>query len=585
MDSIEERAACWGIETQYWDGLGQHRIVTEDVLSRLIEILGLNGKPTALDFPAVSVSHPAYQGHGNAPERMWGLAVQLYGVRSRHNWGHGDFTDLEMLIEIAAGLGASAIGLNPLHALFDNLADSYSPYSPSSRLFLNTHYIDAERIEEFPGLDEAGLADDVSALRQSELVDYVGLIKTKTRAFSLAYANFRRHGTARRKREFASFRERGGHALLRFSCFEFLRRQHDGPWWTWPAEWRTPEDERLAALRASQDEATGIHEFLQWVADSQWRACSTQAAALGLPIGLYLDIAVGVRSDGFDAWNQQSVFEPALEIGAPPDRLNLEGQRWGLAGINPIGLAEQGCAAFRRMLAASMQYAGSIRLDHVLGLKRLYLIPKDMRADQGAYVRLPFEPLLAAVSQESLAHRCVVIGEDLGTVPDGFRETLADWGLWSYQVMMFQRAADGGFVAPDHYARNALVTFATHDLPTFAGWMSSRDLAVKRALGMDPGESDEERASARDAIARTMASRGFHTLDYPSLDRFLSETPSRLLMVSAEDVLGMMDQVNVPGTIAEHPNWRRRLPVCLEDLKGDRRLIALAKILSAERGR
>jgi 4-alpha-glucanotransferase len=584
MDSIEERAARWGIETQYWDGLGRHRVVSADVLARLIERLVRHGEPLVPYSPGASALH-AYQGGDDAPPRMWGFAVQLYGVRSRRNWGHGDFTDLERLIEIAAGLGASAIGLNPLHALFEDRADAFSPYSPSSRQFLNSHYIDPEQIEEFPGLEETGLTRDVRALREAELVDYAGLISAKTRALALAYDNFRHHGSAERKGEFAAFREGSGGALLRFSCFEFLRRRHNGPWWTWPAEWRTPDEMRLKALRSSEDEAIGIHEFVQWVAHSQLRKCRARADALGLPIGLYLDIAVGVRSDGFDAWNEQAVFEPALEIGAPPDRLNLEGQRWGLAGIVPSGLAAEDCAPLRRMLEASMQYAGAIRLDHVLGLKRLYLIPKEMPADQGAYVRFPFEALLAAASEESLTHRCVIIGEDLGTVPGGFREMLANWGIWSYQVMLFQRAADGGFIASDHYARNALVTFSTHDLPTFAGWMNGRDLDVKRALGMNPGETDEERAGARDAMARTLASRGFHTLDYPNVSEFLSETPSRLLMISAEDVLGIFDQVNIPGTIAQHPNWRRRLPVSLENWSGEPRLIALAKMLSVERGR
>jgi 4-alpha-glucanotransferase len=187
---------------------------------------------------------------------------------------------------------------------------------------------------------------------------------------------------------------------------------------------------------------------------------------------------------------------------------------------------------------------------------------------------------LKAVSQESRANRCVVIGEDLGTVPDGFRETLAEWGAWSYQVMMFQRAADGGFIAPDHYSRNALVTFATHDLPTFAGWMSGQDLSVKRALGMDPGETEEDRTAAREALGAAMRWRGLDQLDYRSVTKFLAETPSRFLVVSAEDALGLVDQVNVPGTIAEHPNWRRRLPIDLEDLKAVPLLASLAEILS-----
>ena len=579
MGSIEERAAQWGIETQYWDGLGRHRVVEPEVLARLLDIFAAGGQLPAreADRPVLILSQ-AYQA-GTA--KMWVLVVQLYGVRSRRNWGHGDFTDLIGLLDLAAQLGASGVGLNPLHALFDESADAYSPYSPSSRNFLNSHYIDPEKIAEFPGVAAAGLTDEIAALRDAELVDYAGIIKTKSRALELAYEAFRLSGSASRRNAFAAFRKRTGVLLTRFSCFEFLRRRFGGAWWTWPEEWRKPNDKKLTGLRKSEQAATGYFEFLQWVADEQLSACRTQAGALKLGIGLNLDIAVGVRADGFDAWNEQGVLEPALEIGAPPDRLNTEGQRWGLAGVNPIGLEAHECESFRRMLRASMQYAGAVRIDHILGLKRLYLIPREMRADQGAYIGLSFDRLLAAVSEESLANRCVVIGEDLGTVPDGFREALTQWGIWSYQVMMFQRAEDGGFIAPELYRKNALVTFGTHDLPTFAGWKSGHDLVVKRALGMDPGETDEERAAALDALARAMAWRGLHTLDYPSVVKFLSDTPSRLLVVLAEDALELMEQVNVPGTIAEHPNWRRRLPVDLEELKNAPGLLALADLLAA----
>jgi 4-alpha-glucanotransferase len=583
MGSIEDRAAQWGIETQFWDGLGRHRVVQPEVLSRLLDIFTANSTtPPRGAALAPSVSGQAYQA-GSA--RMWALAVQLYGVRSRRNWGHGDFTDLIGLIELAANLGASGVGLNPLHVSFDEDADAYSPYSPSSRRFLNSHYIDPEKIEGFRVETVTGLADEIGRLRQAELVDYAGVIKAKSRALKLAYQAFQRSASASRQRAFAIFRDRSGAILTRFSCFEFLRRRIGGAWWTWPEEWQTPDDNRLSALRESEQAAIGYFEFLQWVADEQLSACRTRAEALKLPIGLYLDIAVGVRADGFDAWNEQGVMEPALEIGAPPDRLNLEGQRWGLAGVNPIGMETHNCASFRGVLRASMRYAGAIRIDHVLGLKRLYLIPRELRADQGAYVRQPFERLLAAASEESIANRCVVIGEDLGTVPDGFRQELAKSGIWSYQVMMFQRAEDGGFIAPDHYSNNALVTFATHDLPTFAGWKSGHDLIVKRKLDMDPGETDEQRAAARDALVRAMTWRGLPVFDFPSVVQFLMETPSRLLVVSAEDVLGLMQQINVPGTVDEYPNWRRRLPIDLEALQDDPQLMALANILSRTRSR
>jgi 4-alpha-glucanotransferase len=228
-----------------------------------------------------------------------------------------------------------------------------------------------------------------------------------------------------------------------------------------------------------------------------------------------------------------------------------------------------------------MRYAGAIRLDHILGLKRLYLIPNGKPAEQGAYVRLLFEALLAATATESVENRCIVIGEDLGNVPPGFRETLAAAGIWSYQVMMFERAVDGGFISPDHYRENALVTFGTHDLGSFAGWASGRDLVVKRGLGIDPGETDSDRASAKAALGRAMAWRGLPEVDYLSVMQFLSNTPCRLLMVNIEDTLGEVEQVNLPGTIDEHPNWRRRSRIDREDFRSRSALVSVAAIMAA----
>ena len=234
-------------------------------------------------------------------------------------------------------------------------------------------------------------------------------------------------------------------------------------------------------------------EFVQWTADRQLAAARDRADQLGMKVGLYLDVAVGVQSDGFDAWNEQAAISRRLGVGAPPDPLNTAGQSWGLAGFNATGLEQKSFEPYREMLRASMRHAGAIRLDHVLGLKRLYLVPQGFGAADGVYVQMPFEALLAATAQESVASRCVVIGEDLGTVPEGFREQIADWGIWSYLVMMFEREDHGPFKGIDHYMANALVTFNTHDLSTYAGWRSFGDLKTKRALGIDPGESDDAR--------------------------------------------------------------------------------------------
>jgi 4-alpha-glucanotransferase len=584
MDRIFERAAQWGIETQYVDGLGRRRVVEPQALARILDIMTAGGElppPPPPDATPRAAPPLAYQGAAAAPWRSWVLAVQLYGVRSRRNWGHGDFTDLARLIDLAAALGASGVGLNPLHALFDDRAEEASPYFPNSRFFLNPLYIDVEALPEFAGLAADGFGPDFAALRTPDLVDYGAVAKAKMRALSLVHDAFRRQGSRTRQRQFERFRRARGASLAQFAAFELLRRRYGRPWWEWPEEFRRPNAGALARLRAADANALAQFEFAQWIADQQLAACRDHARKLGLSVGLYLDIAVGVRADGFDAWSDQDFILPGIEIGAPPDLLNTQGQRWGLAGFNPVDLINRDCAPFRRVLAASMRYAGAVRLDHVLGLKRLYLVPRDMRADQGAYIRFPFEALLAAIAHESVANRCIVIGEDLGTVPENFRATLAAAGLWSYQVMLFERAADGGFISPDLYRENALVTFATHDLPTFAGWAGGHDLTVKRTLGLDPGESDRDRAAAKEALGRAMAWRGLAVLDFPAVAKFLADTPSRLLVVSMEDALGEVEQVNVPGTIDEHPNWRRRLPVDLEDLPRHDGLSALAKVMAA----
>jgi 4-alpha-glucanotransferase len=289
-----------------------------------------------------------------------------------------------------------------------------------------------------------------------------------------------------------------------------------------------------------------------------------------------------VRPDGFDAWNAPDALMHSLAIGAPPDQLNTAGQNWGLAGFSGVGLQAHGFAPYRAMLRAVMRSAGAIRLDHVLGLKRLYVIPDGMPATDGAYVRLPFEQMLSIAAEESAHNRCIVIGEDLGTVPAGFRAQLAQWGLWSYQVMLFERDAAGGFHPPGHYAEQAVATFATHDLPTFAGWVDSEDLRVKQALGLDPGETARARATALARLRRAVdtAPSQDQDLDFGAVAGFLAASQARMLVIGLDDVLGVRDQANVPGTIDQHPNWRRKLPVDLERIADDARLRAIGRIVA-----
>ncbi|MGA7489461.1 MAG: 4-alpha-glucanotransferase [Xanthobacteraceae bacterium] len=527
----------------------------------------------------------AYQGGTSAPERMWALAVQLYGVRSDRNWGHGDFTDLLALVDLAADLGASGVGLNPLHALFDDRPSEPSPYFPNSRLFLNPLYIDVEAVPEFPGLRATRLEASVERFRSDSMIDYEAVAAAKMEALRLAHANFRQSGSPKRRRAFGLFRRARGALLARFACFELLRRRLGRPWWEWPPPWRRIDEEALDRFRRAEAAEVGFFEYVQWLAHEQLDRCRARARERSLAIGLYLDIAVGVRRDGFDAWCDQDAILSGMAIGAPPDALNRSGQEWGLAAFNPVALERRQFEPYRRMLQASMHFAGAIRLDHVLGLKRLFLVPDGMQADRGVYIRCPFEALLSVTVLSSVANRCIVIGEDLGTVPENFRETLADWGLWSYQVMLFERSTGGDFRALDSYRRDALVTFATHDLPTYAGWRERRDLAVKRALGMETGETEEERGAALDALRRALNQPGGEPIDFAVLARFLADAPSRLLILSMEDLLGVTDQVNLPGTTDAHPNWRQRLPVALEGLSSQAGVLSAAEVMrSAGRG-
>jgi 4-alpha-glucanotransferase len=497
--------------------------------------------------------------------RAWLLAVQLYAIRSDHNWGHGDFTDLKFLIDIAAKVGAAGVGLNPLHAL---PAGQASPYSPSSRLFLNPLYIDVDAVPEFSGLKACGLLDEVAALRRAALIDYDKITAVKSKALVSAYRVFRRGSESRRRADFEAFRAERGLMLTRFAAFEVLKQRFGGVWREWPLIWRQPSDAALSELRQTADDEMTYQEYIQWLADRQLSACQTAARDLNSPIGLYLDLAVGVEAGGADTWSAQADLTRGLSIGAPPDAFNPRGQNWGLVSFHPQALVDSNFLSFRQTLAATMRHAGAVRIDHALGLNRLYLIPNGQDADRGAYVRFPFEAMLAVVSQESVRSRCLVIGEDLGTVPPGVSETLQTWGVWSYLVAMFERGADGGFREPKGYAENGIVTFGTHDLPTLAGWIKGHDLTLRNTIGLAAGENARDREAAYQNLLSALDRHGIHAGgDGPfiAVMRYLARSRSQLMSVALEDVIGLEDQTNVPGTVAENPNWRRRLPIDLKE--------------------
>jgi len=336
---------------------------------------------------------------GGTFDRVWILAVQLYSVRSARNWGIGDFTDLKELLRWSARHGAAGVGLNPLHALFDDHPQDCSPYSPNSRLFLNPLYIDVARLPGCPASFVAIHTSGIERARVEDFVDYRRVAELKHEAMRLAFSSFKITAASDRQRDFDDYRRAEGARLSRFACFEMLRRKYAGPWRDWPDDWSSPDDDALLALRQGPDaDAIEFVEYQQWIAHAQLSECRDLATELGMPIGLYLDIAVGVKADGFDAWNEQVAISRNLSVGAPPDLLNTAGQDWGLAGFNAAGLDMRSYEPFADLLRASMRYAGAIRLDHVLGLNRIYLVPEGCSPREGAYVRMPLEDLLAVTA-------------------------------------------------------------------------------------------------------------------------------------------------------------------------------------------
>ncbi|MDX1431100.1 MAG: malto-oligosyltrehalose synthase [Gammaproteobacteria bacterium] len=552
--------------------------------------------------------------------RIWGVAAQLYGITSARNWGIGDFTDLATLVEAAGRLGADVVGLNPVHAMFPHAPARTSPYSPSSRLFLNVLYIDVEAV---PDLGECASARDLiggasfqerlARLRARREVDYEAVAACKLEVLELLYASFREHHLAPESVRGAAFRDyqsRGGDELARHALYEALQEhcQSEDPaawgWPAWPEMYREPAAQAVQEFAVEHRERVELFVYLQWEAERQLEAVSRRCAEAGLSLGLYLDLALGADRAGAETWGHQASYAVGASIGAPPDDFSPGGQNWGLPPLDPAGLREDAYGAFVAALRRNMRHGGALRIDHVMALMRLFWVPPDAAADEGGYVDYPFEDLLALVALESQRNRCLVVGEDLGTVPDEVRSACRRLGILSYRLLYFERDASGDFLPPADYPRAALAAVSTHDLPTLKGFWAGRDLHLRYELGIIPSEEAREarlleRAQDRVRLllaldrqdllpegVRPDAGAGVVLDDRLSsaCHRYLARTPCALVMAQLEDLLGEIDQANLPGTTDEHPNWRRRLARAIEQWADAPAVHELARAIGEERG-
>lgn len=561
-----------------------------------------------------------YIPQGVVTGRVFGPALQLYALRSQRNWGIGDFTDLRTALELFAAEGIGVIGLNPLHAAFPHNPEHASPYSPSSRLFLNVLYIDVEAIPEFAQCEAAQqmvfareFQKQLEALRAQELVDYTQVARAKFAVLEVLYRYFReRHavGGSARARAFDSFRRDRGELLQRHALYEALQAHFYGQdanawgWQVWPEPYRDPVSSAVAEFAERERERVEYYIYLQWQADSQLAAAARRSTELGLAIGLYQDLAVSVDRAGAESWALQSLYAQNVSVGAPPDEFNLVGQDWGLPPFIPHRLTEHAYGPFISTLRATMRHCGALRIDHVMGLMRLFWVPHGATARGGAYVHYPLADLLGILALESHRNQCLVIGEDLGTVPDEVRTALAALQVLSYRVFYFERDAHGEFKPPAAYPACALATFSTHDLPTLAGYWKGCDIQERAQCKLFPSEEIREQQillRVQDRVRLLMALKREQLLPEgvtpdpasspemtPALVRafhvYLARTNAKLMMFQLEDVTGQLVQVNLPATSGERPNWRRKIAVNLETLGDDFNVRALLAALREARG-
>ncbi len=568
--------------------------------------LGFEGAPLLRSF-VIAAQARAYEppalAHG---ARVWALATQLYSLRSEDDWGVGDFAALSDLLGRAGSAGASAVGINPLHSLFADEPERASPYSPASRQFLNPLYLAIPMMEDFAESASARrrfdeIKDELARLSRATLVDYTRVAELKYGVLHLVYASFRERHLAKdndaRARAFRDFQTHGGEMLRRFATFETLRAKFGATdpaqryWRNWADDYRQPGGAAVRAFAQENIAEVEFYEYLQWQLDLQLAAAADRGADLA--IGLYCDLAVGIDSGGADAWANQDVVAIGFSVGAPPDPWAHQGQNWGFPPPNPRGLRASRYHMFIEMLRANMSHAGALRIDHVLGLKRLFWIPEGQPTWEGTYVAYRFEEMLAAVILESHRNHCLVIGEDLGTLPEGLREELVAANIYSYRLLIFEREGDR-YRLPHEYPDAAIAAISTHDLPTLAGYWAASDVQLRERFGSIPSAEERDKAYGERARDRDQLWQALHAAQLGgedasagpprlALHRFLARSRAKLAVVQLDDAIEETEQINLPGTDREHPNWRRRYTATVAQLIADPRAQSLFAVMRQER--
>lgn len=530
--------------------------------------------------------------------RVWGYAAQLYSVRSHHSWGLGDLTDLADLCTWSASQGAGYLLTNPLHAAEVAGRMEPSPYLPSSRLFVNPIYIRPELIAEYHDLDQYD-ASLIESLRTTTLDDDPQALldrdrtwQAKSQALELIH---RVDMSASRRMAFTAFRVARGRRLEDFATWCLLSELHGSDWHDWPAELHDPHGAAVARVRREHADRIDFHMWLQWIADQQLSTAQSSGTDAGMPVGLICDLAVGVNGSGADAWMLNGLFAREMNVGAPPDPFNQAGQDWGQPPMRPDVLEQMAYAPLREMVSNALRHAGGVRIDHIMGLFRLWWVPKGLGPRHGAYVRYNHEAMVGVVALEAYRAGALVIGEDLGTVEPWVRDHLASRGILGTSIMWFETGPDGRPRQPQQWREHAMSSVTSHDLPPTSSYLRGDHVELRDRLGLLTESVDEERENARRERETWLASlrqQGVLEADEDdpeqvtlAMHTLLTRTPSKVINATLTDAVGDPRTQNLPGTEDEYPNWRVPLsgqdgePVYLEDLYSSDRVARMAKVL------